>query len=271
MAREFFTLLGRILRTNGSKQLLEGTNIFRNLSRLGKFVSLDYISRLVFSSLSICDGGMMSKHLLQLWTTQSNCSLELKNYLFTILRVLVRSKPLESFNWCIDLIVNQITSDEHPLLIIYKALEESVHNKQNLKTVIGKRPQLMNDPYAQNILLRFLAIPEGIEYLTEKDWLDTNVVLWQEKNSTDYVVAAEEKISLALSKRCSRSIDDELPEIFRNSSPIPIRTPDFINEVLSKQSSYTSQSSSVQDNYNDPNITLVFFYSFCFCEELKSL
>lgn len=119
MAREFFTLLGRMLRTasimagrgedesaagkrqslsvagpkasvtTGSRQLLDSTNIFNHLCGLGAYSSLDYLSRLVLVSLSFSDGGFMSKHLIQIWTTQCECSTKLRDYLHGVIRVLL--------------------------------------------------------------------------------------------------------------------------------------------------------------------------------------
>jgi len=70
MTREFFTILGRALYatksanvpnvSNSALHLLEGTNIFEHLCKIGNYDSLDYLSRLVFTSFSFTDGGIMS-------------------------------------------------------------------------------------------------------------------------------------------------------------------------------------------------------------------
>ena len=262
MAREFFTLLGRILKTTGSRHLLEGTSIFNNLSKLGTHISLDYISRLAMTSLSFTDGGFLSRHLLQLWTTQESCSDQLRLYSHSLLRVLLRSKPTESYNWCIDAIVNQLNLEQKPMGLIYKTLEEAIHNKLYLKNIVSKKPKIINEPKCQELLIRFLAIPEGIEYLSDNGWLEKTLTLWQGKGCADYVDNVEEKISVALSKVDS-PLDDS-SDLMKVVSPIPIQIPDIMNDVISRQTAYSTSSSAstFQDNYNDPNSSLVCSSSF---------
>jgi hypothetical protein len=216
MAREYFTLLGRIVRTPNSRKLLDHTNIFKYLSQLGQYPSLDYVCRLIITSLSFTDGGMISKHLLQLWTTQPNCTYDNKNYYHTLLRVLLHSFAAEveqqgvtygvkmststnaNYQWCLEAIVSQLSVDDCPSDMILKSLNEAIQNRNSLKTIVSKRPKIIDEPVAQDLLIRFLAVPEGIDYVNEKGWLDQAFKEWQERKATQYVSDVEERISLAL-------------------------------------------------------------------------
>lgn len=250
MAREFFTLLGRIVRTTDSRELLDTTNIFQHLSKLANFVTLDYISRLAMTSLSFTDGGFLSKHLMQLWTTQTNCSQELHIYFHSLLRILLRSKNWDSTQWCVDSICNQLTADEYPSEELYKALEEAIHNKSHLKDIISKRPKILHEPLAQELLVRFAAIPEGIEFLAQKDWLEGALTNWQTVKCSEYVYKVEEKISVAFQTAASShaspatSSSASTPTAAGrkkesvSATPIPIQTPEFISAINARQSAY---------------------------------
>eukprot|EP01038_Epipyxis_sp_PR26KG_P005836 gene5836-8052_t len=277
MSREFFTLIGRIIRNPGSRHILDGANILTHLAKLGGFVSLDYISRLAFTSLSLADEGNMSKHLLQLWTTQYNCSYELKLYLHNILRILILSKPQE---WCIDAIVNQIISDDAPTPIIFKALEEAIHNKSYLLLIIVKRPKITDEPLAQGLLTRFCSIPEGIVYLNQRGWLGASLDEWKKRKCDEYAINVEESISMAFSMASTDGVaavnkngGGIIGENYTNSStvikiisPIPVQTLELIalSARLSDSQINTNSVSSVSAQYkshsepnNDPNADLV--------------
>ena len=48
---------------------MDETDLFRNLSMLGGYPQLDYLSRTVITSLIFNDRGFMSKHLIRIWTS----------------------------------------------------------------------------------------------------------------------------------------------------------------------------------------------------------
>ena len=164
MAREFFTLLGRILRDSKSRKLLDQANVFNHLTVLGQYPSLDYISRLVITSLSFTDGGNISRHLYQFWTadeTAGSCSKLLKEYLYNLLRVLIRCHQNHNHDvylWCVETTVSQLSMDDDytnnilsndSLFILYKAMTESIHSKTCIKVILDKRPRFILNHYNQ--------------------------------------------------------------------------------------------------------------------------
>jgi hypothetical protein len=68
-AREYFTILGRLVRHPSGQALLDDTDVFRNLSQIGSYPALDFLSRIVITSLVFTDDGFMSKHLIRIWTS----------------------------------------------------------------------------------------------------------------------------------------------------------------------------------------------------------
>eukprot|EP01039_Chlorochromonas_danica_P002589 gene2589-2831_t len=259
MGRELFTLLGRIVRTPGSKKLLEHTNIFEHLSRLGQYKSLDYVTRLVITSLCFTDGGLLSRYLLQMWTTSPSISIDFRHYLHNLLRVMIQAlSENEDYKWSIEAIVNQLSLEDYPDKVLYRALEEAIHSKSSLRLVIGKRPALLNDPDAQHILLRFLSVPEGIRYLTEKNWLDGAFAEWSSSKCKDYVAEVEDRLSTAL----IRPPSELLSNLSALVSPIPIRTPEIVKEITARRdlisiSAKTNENPSRSSSRGgDPNAPL---------------
>jgi rapamycin-insensitive companion of mTOR len=232
MAREFFTLLGRIVRNPGSKKLLEYTNLFDHLSRLGQFKSLDYVTRLAITSLCFTDSGLLSRHLLQMWTTSPTISSDFRGYLHNLLRLMVQSASSnESFNWSIEAVVNQLSLEDVPDKVLFKALEEAVHSKSSLRIIIGKRPRVLTEPDAQHLVLRFLSVPEGISYAQEKNWLEGALTDWNNTKCAQYVLDLEDMLCRALTRPAS----DLLPEVERAVDPIPVRTPEIVKEIIARQ------------------------------------
>lgn len=245
MSREFFSLLGRIVRTSASRQLLDGTNIFQHLSQLGSYPNLEYLSRLALTSLSFTDGGFLSQHLLQLWTTHHNCSPQLEKYFHQLLRILLRSGVgIDSYRWCVDAIINQIATTDHLCPILCKALEEAAQNKAHLRAIISKRPQLTGEPLFQNVLIRFLSIPEGIMFLCQDDWLENTIQSWRTTESIEYACSVEDKISTAFNTNVLTAQWDMLDMIL----PIPLQTTEFLAELNSKQSSSASSSAQLSNS-----------------------
>lgn len=108
MAREYFCLIGRLSHTPQGRQVLNSCQTYDHLSRLGHYVSLDYLSRVALTALGFTDGGFMSKDLLQIYTTSGATSDNLRLYCHTLLRALLRSRSKEFCEWGMGLMVEQL-------------------------------------------------------------------------------------------------------------------------------------------------------------------
>jgi len=195
MSREFFALLGKIVCIPGSKKLLDHTNVFEHLSKLGQYQSLDYLSRTALTALVFTDGGILSKHLYYLWC--GSCSANLRSYFHSLLRVMTYSPQCLFSKWYVETIVNQLLLDESdPTLIA--ALNEIVHDKQNLKIVISKKPNLFHNTELKDVFYRFAAIPEGLSFLINSNWLEEAVTDWSNNGSKQYMCSIEERLSTSL-------------------------------------------------------------------------
>jgi rapamycin-insensitive companion of mTOR len=260
MAREFFTLLGRIVRHPGSKRLLDETKIFLFLSKMGQHRQLDYLSRVAVTALSFHDGGMLSHHLVQYWCVQG-CSSHLRQYVYSVLRCLAQTLSTnDPCYWCVDSIVTQIIRDESSSDVLYRILGELILSKSNLRIVVGKNPRrIVTEPAAQVALIRFASIPEGISFLNDTAWLDNALHQWSVNQvmskSKDYVLQVEERIAISLSRPQSIVKD---PFIFNQIvQPIPIQAPEVVQQVLARQgmlgSMMASSSSSSSSSFSAAN------------------
>lgn len=263
MAREFFTLLGRIVRNPGSRRLLDNTNIFPFLSRMGAFKQLDYISRTIATALFFHDGGTLSKHIVQFWIA-NGCSTPLRHYVHNLLRAMALTLSTnDPCYWCVESIVTQLTTDDNPSDALLKALGELVHSKSSLRVILAKRPRaLVSEPALQDTLVRFLAIPEGVQFLKENgNWLETAMNSWASVKCKEYVHNVEEKLGIAIC-RPSSLMRDEM--INRLVEPIPVKAPEFVREMIARQGitstaalgvSGFSQSGAISGR--NPNVNLV--------------
>lgn len=161
IVREMFTLIGRLCTTKAGRRLLDSTSVFNHLSILGSCRSLDYLSRIVITGLCFTDKGFLSLNLIQIWTTTSNCSSELRSFIHSILLALLRSNPTEFLRWGVNVIVNQIFLDEVASETALHVLLEAVQDPVLLKAVIAKRVNLVGVHEADSIQLRFLGAKEG--------------------------------------------------------------------------------------------------------------
>jgi rapamycin-insensitive companion of mTOR len=233
MSREFFTLLGKIVCIPGSRKLLDHTNIFDHLSKLGQYQSLDYLSRLVLTALSFSDNGILSKHLFYLWS--GTCSAELRMYFHSLLRFMQYAPKCASNKWFVEAIVNQLLLDDSDAVLI-AALNEAIQDKNNLKVVLSKKPNYFGSPDLKDILIRFAAVSEGLSFLKTNNWLENSIDEWKNTGSKEYVVSVEERLSKSLFAPESFVLS-RLPS---NISPIPVCLPVYMQ--LSKVNMLTSSS-----------------------------
>jgi hypothetical protein len=280
MAREFFALLGRIVRNPWSRRLLDNTNIFQCLSRIGSYRSLDYISRVIATSLFYHDGGTLSKHILQFWTA-NGCSIPLKYYMHGLLRTMAQTlSACDPGYWCIDSIITQLMNEDDEdsddpnsadgaANNLYKAIGELIHSKASLRTIVSKRPRaIVEAPHAtqkivqDTLLVRFAAIPEGVSFLQahphpsslnkhSQPWLDYELQRWMTQKSKEYVLQVEDKVNMALLRPQSLIRNDLVSRKF--IEPIPIRAPpEYVTEMFARQQAGLGSAGGV-----NPNATLV--------------
>ena len=205
MVREFFTLLGRMCVTKPGRKLLDSTCVFSHLSVLGSCRALDYLSRLVITSLTFTDKGFLSLNLIQIWTTTGNCSSTLKSFIHNILLALLRSDPAEFLRWGVSIISNQLLLEESPSDSILTLLQESIQDHIVLRSLISKRPNLASFPLDSSIFVRILAVEDGVQYAVNRNILSPLLDYAQSRGFKEYSNLIENALGKALAKKVSPS------------------------------------------------------------------
>jgi hypothetical protein len=145
MARELFTLLGKVSCTHAGRQLLDSTSISSAVAALGGHRQLDYLSRLAMTSLAFTDGGFYTKQLLLNWGGSApGGSVELRVYMHNLMKALFRSRPREFYKWGIDVVLKHVLScgDERSARSILRLLEEIAQDKNFLRALLAKGPAI---------------------------------------------------------------------------------------------------------------------------------
>lgn len=215
LAREYFTLLGRMSTTAPGRKLLDSTQVFQHLSMLGHQRSLDYVSRLALTALTFTDGGYFSRNLLQIFTTSGGCSSELRFYTHTLLRAMLRkSRDTEFVTWGIEMMVTQMLY--FPTASLAKVLEEAAQDIQYLKALVSKKANFIGKPNTDAILLRYCALSDGIAFLQENEWLTKAMSHWEKTGNLEYTTKTELSMAKALALCCKKMKNPEV------TTPIPI-------------------------------------------------
>ena len=178
MAREYFTLIGRLCGTKFGRSLVEGNQIYDVLSTLGQHGSLDYLSRVALTSISFTDEGFMSQHMLQILPVSVGSSDGMKRYSHMLLRSLLRSRNHLANSWMAETVSAQLHYENMPRNSVLRVLEEIVQDSAYVKMLSKSANQFMNIPDTEPILIRLLSVPDGVEQLQKCKWISPNIKKW---------------------------------------------------------------------------------------------
>jgi rapamycin-insensitive companion of mTOR len=94
-----------------------------------------------------------------------------------------------------------LTSWVIKLFILLRCLEEAAQDKDYLRELISKEPEVVGEDMT-NLLVRFLALPEGFRYLNGLDWIMPELALWKSRKCEEYA----KQVELALAKGLNSTI-----------------------------------------------------------------
>lgn len=225
--------------SDAGKDTLAEADLFPQLAQVGYDSNLDYLSRIIVTSLGFTDGGFSSKSLLETWSASESCTRNLRVYCQTILRAMVRSQVGDTSVWGMDVIVTVLQFDDLNTKTLVHALEEMTLDRSILRSLVHKAPNLINIPHSNQLLLRFLADVQGLQTLKREPWFDREVTQWRKGGSkfVKYGRRIEKSLSLALS-----STDDHL---FEGVTPIPVTAKSFLSNSTQNPSTMMSKGRGV--------------------------
>eukprot|EP00752_Nemacystus_decipiens_P007062 g6329.t1 len=220
----YITLLFSVAAgTDAGRQLLSDAGLWKHLASMGSQPELDYMSRLVLTKIDLASDKFFPRDVLKSWMTTGSSQLRLfsLNRVRTALRgASVANRRLrdsastgasggstiseyaQSEEWCIEMLVTQINGDDPAVArAALSVLEEATQDERCLRTLVFAKPDLINKPGADHLLMRFLSIPEGILYLEEHGWVEQMVREWKENGrTTTYADSVETKWNTSINE-----------------------------------------------------------------------
>ncbi|CBN77350.1 conserved unknown protein [Ectocarpus siliculosus] len=194
----YITLLFSVAAgTEAGRQLLSDTGLWDHLARMGSQPELDYMSRLILAKIDLASEKCFPRDQLESWmTTGSRMRIALRNSSTANRRLrdpvltahggsTTPSDYARSEEWCIEMLVAQVHGDDPAVArAALSVLEEATQDERCLRTLVLAKPDLIHKPGANDLLMRFLSIPEGIVYLEEHGWVEQMVREWKDSGRT---------------------------------------------------------------------------------------
>jgi hypothetical protein len=225
MIREYFTLIGLMSSFSYGRDELERTGVFKSLARLKNAPVHDYLRRLLLANLDYSTQGP-ARNLLQMWITEGSTDFRL--YATCLLRALLRADVPDFAEWGVEVLVTQLYMEHDVAEVALSVLEEAAKQPKFLQAIIRARPQLVQLaktlPNAMNLLIRFLALPEGLAFLSQDlDWVNPSLKSWRSTKHVQYVGRVEDKLRRGLLRNSSQFSGEQLG--YPQMLPIPVRVP----------------------------------------------
>ncbi|XP_010740551.2 rapamycin-insensitive companion of mTOR isoform X2 [Larimichthys crocea] len=197
LSQHYFLFLGTLSSHPHGVKMLEKCNVFQYLLNTCSLKNQEHLLKLTVSTLDYSRDGLARVILSKILTAATDsCRL----YATKHLRVLLRASVEFFSNWGIELLVTQL--HDHNKTISMEALDildEACEDKANLHALIEMKPALTHlGDKGVLLLLRFLSIPKGFSYLSERGYITKQMEKWQKEYNLKYVDMIEEQLNEAL-------------------------------------------------------------------------
>ena len=206
MSREYFTLLGALSSCEAGKALLTRSSVFALLYPLAGLEARPDLSSLIITSL---DYNIEGHPRVILATSITSGTPIVRKQATRHLRTLLRAGVANFADWGIDLLVTQLHDpDDSVKTAALSVLEESCDNPEILAALISKRPSLHDvGGKSKDILLRFMSLPSGFDYLGEMEWTIPEMEEWVQVGNEEYVAGIEADLQDALASQTLATSD----------------------------------------------------------------
>jgi hypothetical protein len=230
MSREYITLLGRLTTTLGGRKFIEETKVFHHLSSLANYKNLEYLSRLSVTSLSFTDGGYLSKHFLQLWACSSSCAMDFKSFMYSILLVVLLSRPHDFMEWGLDVFVSFLSNEDSSVQLLYDILALITENKHLLRQLLLRKLSPLDYKFFRPLLMRFACVSEGVSYLQDTKYLNSEMEYWGSSGVMEYAKDIDRRLASAF---------DHVNDSLRNANNTSSETSCTIPVIVSAYAPYS--------------------------------
>eukprot|EP01080_Neovahlkampfia_damariscottae_P011389 gene11389-4556_t len=214
LAREYFTMIGKLSSIPQGVKILQNYNIFNILKKLINS-NRDDISQLIIKYLDYTHSNETissnSRMILKEAMTSNRKNIR---YVATLrLRKLLREVKKTNFTkFGIQLLQTQLSDswEEISKTALQIILSNCKTQPEFLDHFISLNPNidnLKNQKEGEELLLRMISTKNGFEYLQKKGWLKLSLIEWREKKIFDYVLNIELSLKRAMTEKKSNEID----------------------------------------------------------------
>ncbi|XP_034564894.1 rapamycin-insensitive companion of mTOR-like [Notolabrus celidotus] len=197
LSQHYFLFLGALSTHTLGVRMLEKCNVFQSLLSMCSLKNQEHLLKLTVSTLDYSRDGL-SRVILSKVLTAANDTCRL--YATKHLRVLLRAGVEFFSNWGVQLLVTQLYDRNRSVSSeALDILDEACEDKTNLHALTEMRPALSHlGDKGVLLLLRFLSIPKGFSYLSERGYITAEMDRWQKEFNLKYVDLIEEQLNEAL-------------------------------------------------------------------------
>ncbi|XP_071034763.1 rapamycin-insensitive companion of mTOR [Parasteatoda tepidariorum] len=195
-AQMYFLFIGKLSSTHKGCKFLNRCNTFQNLLQLVNVTNQDIYIKLVVSSLDYSKEGFSRAILAKVLTGTEEAT---RLYATNLLLVLLRAKLPDFRKWAIEVLVYQL-HDSSKLVssAALEILDEACTIKENLEALISLRPPLLQlGDKGLLLLIRYLSVQSGFNFLKESNFLSEELRRWQYVYNFKYVKVVEDLLNEA--------------------------------------------------------------------------
>ncbi|XP_041815761.1 rapamycin-insensitive companion of mTOR-like isoform X2 [Chelmon rostratus] len=197
LSQHYFLFLGTLSAQPHGVKMLEKCNVFQCLLDVCSLKNQEHLLKLTVSTLDYSRDGLARVILSRILTAATDtCRL----YATKHLRVLLRASVEFFSNWGIELLVTQLHDRNKTISMeALDILDEACEDKANLHALTEMKPAVTHlGDKGVLLLLRFLSIPKGFSYLSERGYITKEMERWQKEYNLKYVDMIEEQLNEAL-------------------------------------------------------------------------
>ncbi|KAL6058320.1 Cytosolic regulator of adenylyl cyclase [Balamuthia mandrillaris] len=212
MSREYFTMLGTLSSNSPGVQLIKDTTILKNIGKMVEMQGREDLSFLILMSLDY----NMSEGARVLLQKSLSSNSKVVRYLATRhLRVLMRTGVADFSAWGIESLVRQLQDSNKKVWdLALEILDEACDDIQCLSSLIAKKPPLLAlGESGKSLMLRFLSCEAGFAALSESNFIESEMELWQTSGNVAYTLALEQKLDEAFSSSMISSSKEQRKDV----------------------------------------------------------
>ncbi|KAM9306697.1 rapamycin-insensitive companion of mTOR-like [Pholidichthys leucotaenia] len=197
LSQYYILFLGTLSAHPHGVKMMEKCSVFQRMFNLCSLKNQEHLLKLTVTTLDYSRDGLARVILSKVLTSASDTS---RLYATKHLRVLLRAGVEFFSTWGIELLVTQL--HDHSKIVTTEALDildEACGDRANLHALIELKPALMHlGQKGMLVLLRYLSIPKGFSYLSERGFITSKIEKWQKGYNLMYVDMIEEQLNEAL-------------------------------------------------------------------------